>query len=1170
MRRRGAAFIVVLALVSGAFPLVRASATPGMPDPGTPSLPQTRNVEPVVLTGSQFPDWSAGPEISATAPTQPPTSSCPADSSGLRHNCSETPLVGQGDKSPVHIPTLKTGKPIDDLIGYHWDPGTNSYIQIPFQVDKKFNRYISNFASNCTQAGPFCVGFGAYAGADQQPSYVYDRDIYKYTDGTCFATPTGGPEQDPIPGLDDNDEMAFLAKDAGAQAPPGAPVPSGITDIRAVRIDDPSVPGSPPVYAYVGLSDGTVKRAYNADNGYMRYVRDDQSFRYYQTSGNYGNAPKGTICDDNGNVTATNVPRRPLDTAWVLTPRYAFQYGQPASPGVPALPGRWILRGVRVNPDKKATKPLASPDDYGPPLVDQWKARAYAQTPQDKTPCCGFETEQFSWGGSSVTLGEKVGPVRVIRTTWGSDSGTNTVRNEIFYPDMIVQQTYLRVHPIPPLGGIFSYWDHTAGVITKYYNPEQKDGVPVDGVNDEVLGNGYVALHSGGVELRDNDPVLANHPVTVGSQSGCITECTNFDVTDPTLNATGTLAWEEVTGSAGSMVFRNRLNITPDHVSPGDAQSFAAIPYYRDDMCFDDGTGTDPGPAGNGTNQRPCNWSKDGTPPPGGWRQGLFGAHGVQVLFAAETDNVASAGTVPVTEIDAETRMVVLPGDAGNVGESYGHAADVPLEATVVSSSVPTDQTSIAIGGDTSGVIGSAPHLSATLTDRLGPVSGAVLHFIFQGMDYDSPATDSTGKATVTVPVNAPAGPNQVVVDFAGDFVRAGSDKTEQFTVGKMPTSLSIDPSSATSGQINHTVTFAAKLADPGAVSGATLHFTFQGATYDVTTDSSGLATTAPITVKAPAGDNALQVAFDGDDVHNPSNDGATISVTKDASAIVFTDATDTTAKVNHAATFATKLTDSAGPVSGATVHFSFQGSSYDATTDASGVASQSAMVKGPSGDTSVTATFDGDGSRTASSATKTFTVSPDDSALRFGDESQSSGTIGDQAHFSGVLTDSAGPVPGGTIHFDFQGATQDATTDNNGVASAAFAVNGPAATSTVVMRYDGDPNRTAASASAPFSVKKRSTKISFTAESGKQGTVAVSVTLTDGENGSGLASKSVDVSVNGAQKATITTNANGQGKATFKLAKPQGKTFGAAFAGDETYDPSSAQGTFGKRGASG
>ncbi len=935
-------FSVAFALLTGLFPLAAKAATPSV---GTPSLPQDRSVEPVVLTGSQFPDWSAGPEISAKLPAQPPTSSCQADQSdGVIHNCSE--------KADVRVPALKAGVAVGDLIGYHWVDG-KGFVQIPFQVDEKFNRYISNFASNCNQAGPFCVGFGAYAGTDQQPSYVYDRDVYKYTGGECVATPTGGPEADPIPGLDDNDELSFLTKDAGAQAPANATLPTGITQIREVRVTDPTSPTAPPVFAYVGLSNGSVHPAFDASNGYMRYVRDADSFQYQETSDNYGNAPKGDVCDANGNVIKHNVARRPKDTAWVLTPRYAFRYAS-----------RWELRGVRVNPDKDATQPLASPDDYGPALVDEWKARAYAQRPSDDTPCCGFENESFDdWGGSSVTLGEKVGPVRALRTTWGSDSGTNTVRTEYFYPDEIIQDTYLRVHPIPPLGGIFSYWDHTAGVVTKYYNPEQSDGVAVDGVNDEVLGTDYVALHSGGVELRDDDPAFKDHPVTVGSTSGCVTECTDFDVTDPTLNATGTLAWEEVAGKSGSMVFRSRLNTATDHLSPGDAQALISLPYYRDDACFDDGTGTDPGPASDNPTQ-PC-WKPDTPTPPGGWRQGLFGAHGVQVMFTPESDNVGPAGTVPLTEVDAETRMVVLSGDAGNVGESYGHAADVPLVATVLPSTpagAPSgpavDATTITIDGDTSGVIGTPAHLSATLSDQLGGVSGQTLHFTFQGMVYDG-TTDSNGKATVTVPVNEPAGQNSVVVDYDGDgMLRPPADAQGSFVAKRKPT-VAFQPSSVTKGTIGDDSTFVAKLTDSaGPVSGATLHFGFQGATHDVKTDASGVASSA-FTVAGPAAatDTAV-VSYDGDDIRTTASDNKTFEVDKRKSKISFTASKGRRGRVNVDVVL-TDVETSHG-VDGEDIEVSLGSKHVTVTTDGSGRARAVFKFADPRGKT-VTASFDGD-----------------------------------------------------------------------------------------------------------------------------------------------------------------------------------------------------------------
>ena len=1050
MLRRGVVGLFFMAIVAGGLPLAAAATAATA---SVSPVAQDRSVEAVVLNGSQFPGWSAGPEISAREPTQPINSDCTDDEGdGLSHNCSESSRIPNNPN---------VGAAVDRLGGYRWNASAAAFEPIRFQVDERFTRYISNLASNCTEAGPFCVGFGAYSGADAQLSYVFDRDAYKYIAGECDAEMKPGSvrDTDPVKGLDDNDEIAFMYSDAGGQAPPGAQPPDGVGEMRKVRIADPSAPDLAPRYVYVGLATASAPPAYDATNGYVRYIRDADADRYEETSDNYGNAPKGPICDSAGNVIKNNEPRRPRDTAWVLTPRYAFRYE-----------GRWILRGIRVAPGDR-DEPLDSPDDYGPPLVDQWKARAYAQTPESETPCCGFQTEQDDWGDSSVTVGERAGPVRVIRTTWGSNSGTNTLRNEILYPEMIVQQTNLRVHPMPPLGGIFSYWDHTAGVITKYYNPQRPEGVDVDGRNDEVVGTTYIAARPGGVEVRDDDdiPVVGPQDVSVGTEEGCLGECADFDVTDPTLNAVGTLTWEQVSGEFGSMVFKTGFNET----SPGNAQSLATIPYYRDDSCFDDGTGIDPGPhtnPGGSDPVRPC-WEPGDAAPDPGLRQGLIGAHGVQIMFAAETDNLML--TVPVNEISAQTRMVVLPGDPGNVGERYAHADDLPLLASAVDEPAIA-ATTITVTGETSGRIGGTADLAATLTDAVGPVANAPLRFSLQGMTYNA-TTDAEGKAAVdNVPIAGPPGPADLVVTYDGDGVRSPDSETVTFTVEKGDTTIDFEESSDTSGKVNHTAQLAAK------------------------------------------------------------------------------------------------LTDASGPVANAAVEFAFQGASHQATTDANGIASKDVGINGPAGDTDLTVSFAGDGTRSASSDTTTFAVERDDSAVAFEPSSASSGRIGNEVTFSAKLTDSSGPVDDAPLHFDFQGVTYDGVTGDDGVASVQAVVTGPAGDTTVAVRSDADTIREASSASAPFTVTARSSAITFTARTGRNSTVLVEATLTDGETGVGLGGRDVQILVNGKLAKTVQTDDNGLARASFRVSKPRGKVFRVEFSSDGTYAGSAAEAAFGKNGASG
>ena len=118
---------------------------------------------------------------------------------------------------------------------------------------------------------------------------------------------------------------------------------------------------------------------------------------------------------------------------------------------------------------------------YGPDLIDRWKGRGYQQSPDSDISLVGFEDEQANWEANSALLGERTGPVRAIRETWGADSGTNVTKTETFYRDAVTYRYHLRVHPIPP-DGIYQEWDHNAHVVTRYFNSIKPDGIAVDGV----------------------------------------------------------------------------------------------------------------------------------------------------------------------------------------------------------------------------------------------------------------------------------------------------------------------------------------------------------------------------------------------------------------------------------------------------------------------------------------------------------------------------------------------------------------------------------------------------------------------------------------------------------------------------------------------------------------
>jgi hypothetical protein len=791
MRLRVYAFVASAALAA---PVVAAHAGPAVAThagpavathtirntniPSLPTTAQNRVDDPVVMTGNEFPSWSAGPELDAHEPMSPLNSSTvnqqgnePAALQSACYHPGANPYdpKDNGDHScvqPNRVPTVNNaaasavdgvagthlGADVNRIVGFRWDTKHNRFEQFPLQVDKKFTRFITNDAS----------GFAFYSGVDQETNYQFDREGFRYTSDQSQQTPGGDPclaepakgspplnasgysaQQDPIHGLDDNDEIAFMWRDTGPQAPSGATLPKGVVSSYQVAVADPSNPNEMR-YAYVALAgsdrDPTDPHLsigeWNMAHAYVHYTRDATAdiFQYSQSSyGSYGAAPKGPYCTINADGTHTRseahgtyAQRRPGDGAWVTTGRYAFRYD-----------GRWLMTQLRICPtDQRCELRDGVPTGYGPNVIDQWKARAFQQRPSGTTPCCGYEEEVNNWGGSSILFGEKWGPVRVIRAAWGADSSTNNVKTETFYDDEITFDDNLRVHVIPPFDGIYVMWDNRAGKVSTYYNPWQPQGVPLDGHNDEVFGNQNWTVTQQGVRIQDQDPVPVVGPQDVAAGSpdpkncNIATEngiCNDIDVVDPTFDGpVSALDWEEIAGPYGGMVTRWSIK----RHTGGDAYTLIATMYYRDDSCFDDGTGTDPGPhlksrsvdigtsstgafAGDasqyydpsdptggpkhdGWKPRVCWKPSDGDPQdtsigdgrPRKFWNGDIGTHGLHINLIADSDNAYQ--TVPIDEVDSEQRMVVLPPEVVdptgtskgtvNVGEQYGRSVEYPLQ----------------------------------------------------------------------------------------------------------------------------------------------------------------------------------------------------------------------------------------------------------------------------------------------------------------------------------------------------------------------------------------------------------------------------------------------------------------------------------------------------------
>ncbi|MDQ3740204.1 MAG: hypothetical protein M3389_04590, partial [Actinomycetota bacterium] len=575
-----------------------ALAAPAAAQVVNPAVPAARDTTPVVLSGKELGSWA----VPSNQTVQPPlmdVADCPPTvnpdkltddepwgnggdnlTEAFEQNCPEgydphnkyaEPLV---DTADVAAPA---GVPVHRMLAYRWDAGAGRFVQIPLQVDEAFTRYLDNSAS----------GFAIYSGQDQHTTYAYDREGFRFTDDgpdsdPCRAqqhTPTAA---DPVAGLDHNDEVAFMASDAGPLAPPDAKLPKGIEKSQVLTVADPQATAAPARFVYLAVAaENGPKPAYDGSNGYVRYERDANAdhFAFSQSSyDNYGNAAQGYYCDEHGQIVrnADGTPkigrRRPRDTATISTSRYRFRYD-----------GRWLMTKVEISKDGGAT--------YGPDLVDRWKARAFAQDPESENPCCGYEEEDNNWGGSSTLLGEKVGPVRAIRETWGADSGTNVIRRETFYRDEMKQKTWLRVHVMPPLDGIYAQWDFNAGRVDRFYNSRHAGGVAIDGQNDELYGN-FDDPCNPNYDGRERTDVDQGYRDFYQQMQLCrLPNHLSVDAPDLTFgDPNAGTDWSMVAGENGSIV--DRITTSVDGATPGGvAQSVAAVPYYRDDSCFDDGTG---------------------------------------------------------------------------------------------------------------------------------------------------------------------------------------------------------------------------------------------------------------------------------------------------------------------------------------------------------------------------------------------------------------------------------------------------------------------------------------------------------------------------------------------------------------------------------------------------
>jgi hypothetical protein len=309
-------------------------------------------------------------------------------------------------------PVILTGSELPSLVGL--SPSTvvafryqGGWVQIPVQIDER-----DTVTFNQVYGGGYPQG---------------DIDIETYTDAGTYV----GADSDPL--FDADDELVFMAEDAGAAAPRRASLPAGVVGGSGVElaISDSLDGGSGFVYLF--QSAGGLTPAAGAD--YVTYTFDLDA---------------GIYPDDYDLAKGPNP-----ETSSAVTSLYETEFSD-----------RWI------RPVTKVKAGAAS----GVDILDRHK-NLFAPG------VCTRSEDTFS-AGEGAFFANIDGPVRGIRSYMGANSGPLTQRRHLFYQGRQDISTFLRVHAIGGMTDTYDYSPAASGMT--YYNSLNTGGVTIDGSPDSV------------------------------------------------------------------------------------------------------------------------------------------------------------------------------------------------------------------------------------------------------------------------------------------------------------------------------------------------------------------------------------------------------------------------------------------------------------------------------------------------------------------------------------------------------------------------------------------------------------------------------------------------------------------------------------------------------------
>jgi hypothetical protein len=367
------------------------------------------------------------------------------------------------------------GEDPDSIAGFRYQAG---WVQIPVQVDEID-----------------VLDFGV-----PYDTLTFGVTIPMYTDEGTFT----GADSDAT--VDADDELVFMAKDAGAaQAPAAGPDPGGVRPgtRREIKVTNPLNGNSAFVYLFV--TDGTLPQHAGVD--YVDY---------------------GFVLDSGDYKTTYNILTGPNpENSEVSTGYYRVHFSD-----------RWIRDEVNVKAG------MADEAD----ILDRHK-NLFGPS------ICGRSEDTFS-NGEGCFVANIDGPVRAIRSYLGANSGPFTQRVHKFYERRHDVTTYLRVHQI---SGVMDYYDYSpAAVGMTYYNDLNTGGAAIDG---DPSGD---AVTAGAIQWE----MVTGNQGTLAMAEGLVTDIPGFAYTsyysdDSTTSVTQCTGDSSEYGASGVWVDQGIPNTDP-------------------------------------------------------------------------------------------------------------------------------------------------------------------------------------------------------------------------------------------------------------------------------------------------------------------------------------------------------------------------------------------------------------------------------------------------------------------------------------------------------------------------------------------------------------------------------------------------------------------------------